>query len=287
MVALVSLVCPSCGGKLKVAQNVTSIVCQYCGTEHMVKYETNGPILLEAYARCPVCGRNDRAEKVSAVIASQSHEITGVEQKTEEITNPQGQKQIIVRDVPFTRKQVSILGQRLVPPIPPDPLMFPPFPQAPRPPSKRGGISLLVIGVISVVLAVCCGLFSISMFFQPVNSYQALDLSNPYVLGLAIGGAAGCAFLLGCGSISLGIILIVRASKPNMIALKHYQEQVEMVNMDHARIKKSYEDSAARWKQLYYCARDDCIFIPGENTSASVSKMKEYIAQAPQKSRDG
>jgi predicted RNA-binding Zn-ribbon protein involved in translation (DUF1610 family) len=77
---LISLICPSCGGKLQVSTNATSLTCQHCGNEHLVKHEA-GAITLEAYARCPQCDRNDKSEKVTEVIASQSQEISGSEQK--------------------------------------------------------------------------------------------------------------------------------------------------------------------------------------------------------------
>ncbi len=33
----VTLTCPSCGGKLKIANNVQRFACAYCGNEHIVK----------------------------------------------------------------------------------------------------------------------------------------------------------------------------------------------------------------------------------------------------------
>lgn len=60
----ITLSCPNCGGKLEVSQNTLSLVCQHCGSEHLVRREA-GSILLEEYARCPVCNRNDRCEKIT------------------------------------------------------------------------------------------------------------------------------------------------------------------------------------------------------------------------------
>jgi predicted RNA-binding Zn-ribbon protein involved in translation (DUF1610 family) len=58
------LSCPNCGGKLDVSPTTLSLLCQNCGTEHLVRREA-GNILLEGYARCPVCNRNDRVEKLT------------------------------------------------------------------------------------------------------------------------------------------------------------------------------------------------------------------------------
>jgi len=70
----VTLSCPNCGGKLEVSPNTLSLVCQHCGIEHLVRREA-GSILLEAFARCPVCKRNDRAERISAIIDNNTSNI--------------------------------------------------------------------------------------------------------------------------------------------------------------------------------------------------------------------
>jgi predicted RNA-binding Zn-ribbon protein involved in translation (DUF1610 family) len=279
MADLIKLVCPTCGGKLKVSKNASSLTCQFCGNEHLVKHEAGGAVMLEAYARCPTCGRNDKAEKVSAVIASQSHEISGVEQKSEVITNAQGQQQTVVRDVPFTRRQVSVLGQRLAAPPPPDPSSFPPFPTPSNPPSRRGGVMSIVLGTLGVLLSFVFAISALSSFVASMNTYSgASDLAMTGVVFAVLGIGA---FLVGCGLVALGIVLIVRANKARPELMKRYQEQVEAVKREHARIQGNHERALARWKDLYYCARDDCVFIPGERTAAPVARMNEYLAQLP------
>jgi hypothetical protein len=67
----VTLSCPNCGGKLEISPETISLSCQYCGVEHLVRNEA-GSILLESFARCPICKRNDRVEKVSAVVDNQT-----------------------------------------------------------------------------------------------------------------------------------------------------------------------------------------------------------------------
>jgi hypothetical protein len=265
---------------LKVSKNANSLTCQFCGNEHMVKHEPGGAVMLEAYARCPICGRNDRAEKVSAVIASQSHEISGVEQKSEVITNAQGQKQTVVRDVPFTRRQVSVLGQRLVAPPPPDPSRFLPFPAAPKRPSVGGGVAAIVFGVLGVLVSLGIGIASISSFFASVSSASNSESSSLAMTGLVLVVLAIAILIGGFGLVGLGIFLSVRAKRPDSNAAR-YQEQVEAVKREHARIQRDYERALARWKDLYYCARDDCVFVLGENSSAPVARMNEYLAQLP------
>lgn len=42
-----------------------------------------------------------------------------------------------------------------------------------------------------------------------------------------------------------------------------------------------WEYSIRRWDQLYYCSRDDCLFIPTENYATSISNMKEILNWHP------
>jgi len=32
-----------------------------------------------------------------------------------------------------------------------------------------------------------------------------------------------------------------------------------------------------RWNRLYYCSRDDCVFIPEEGTYSNLSDVDEYL----------
>ena len=60
---LITLSCPSCGGQLRLEPNTTTYTCYYCGQQHRLRVED-----LEAYGRCPICHRNDKVEKVKAII---------------------------------------------------------------------------------------------------------------------------------------------------------------------------------------------------------------------------
>ena len=73
---MISLICPSCGGKLSVAKYADRLTCEHCGNEHIIRRENNG-IFLEAHARCPNCGRNDKSKKVSAISKSESQSTLG------------------------------------------------------------------------------------------------------------------------------------------------------------------------------------------------------------------
>jgi hypothetical protein len=285
---LISLVCPSCGGKLKVSTNALTMTCQFCGNEHMVKHEAGGAVSLEAYARCPTCGRNDKAEKVSAILSSQTQEISGTEKK-QELVGPAGQQRLLTRDVPFTRQQVSVLGRRLLPPNPPSPSDYPPFPPAPVLPNKPSGgkaVTLLVSGITLSALTICSGLCASLMMFgvliDPTTEGSA-EVSVLSIIGLVV---SILFFLVGIGLVIAGVNLRKKAASttdPTIAIRRQHQQRVEAVQREHYRIKNEYDHALERYEKLYYCFRDDCVFIPGENTSAPLAKMLNYLSEHPLK----
>ena len=134
----VSLSCPSCGGQLRVASNSTSLRCEHCGSEYMVRRES-GSTMLESYARCPKCGRNDRVEKVTAIISSHTQQVTQTEQRVEVTIGDKGQRWARTVEVPVTRTQMSDLARRLSPPEARSPVPMPKRPST---------SSLLVVGIV-------------------------------------------------------------------------------------------------------------------------------------------
>jgi predicted RNA-binding Zn-ribbon protein involved in translation (DUF1610 family) len=265
MPELISLVCPSCGGKLKVSKNATSMTCQHCGTEHMVKHDAGG-VLLEAYARCPQCGRNDKSEKVTAIIASQTQEITGTEQKNEVTVGSQGQQSVVIREVPFTRTQVSYLGQRLAPP--PDPQYHPDVPPAP----SRGGLVGWV--VLLVLIGLAAGVLGLVMTGYSIVSIGSYSLTNNTLFYIFFGLFIfiGALAFIG-GAVLLGILGTRRFQKK----YQEYQDLIKKIAQEVEKVNSDWKRALNRWDQLYYCSRDDCVFIPGDNSSAPISQLKEYV----------
>jgi predicted RNA-binding Zn-ribbon protein involved in translation (DUF1610 family) len=276
---LISLICPSCGGRLQVSPKATSLTCQHCGNEHLVKHEAGG-VTLEAYARCPECGRNDKSEKVTAVIGSQSQEISGMEQKNEVIVDGQGKQQVVTHTVPFTRKQISVLGQRLAPPEEPQfetglqSQGFIPSEGG----SSSGGILAIICGAVLLIVSVVIGLVVLvgiyNLFTSPGNQIQ--DIAMMAIIGLVSGLIS---FLVGTAAIAFGIYLVIRSSRKKRTQLADYQRKVEDEFAERQHIQSAWKTAIERWNLLYYCGRDDCVFIPGEHTSAPTSKMKEYLYQ--------
>jgi len=275
MTDLISLVCPSCGGKLEVSPNATSLKCQYCGSEHVVKHAAGG-VMLEAFARCPRCGRNDRSEKVTAVIASQTQEFSGSEQKTEVFVNAQGQQQTTVRDVPFTRKQVSLLGQKLALPAEPE---YPPLPSQPAMENIGAGMgALFILASVAGVLGAICWLGSTASLV--LEAWRRGSIPQDDLMGILSSAAMGLGLLLLCAAlIAAGVFMIIRSRRKGKEKLAAYQESVAAAEKERQTIRQAWERAVRNWNDLYYCARDDCVFIPGRTISAPLSQLKEYLYQ--------
>ncbi len=274
----ISLTCPVCGGKLSPAPGATSLVCQHCGTEHLIRHEA-GTVILEAFARCPQCNRNDKVEKVTAILASQTHEIAAPEKPVAVVTAGPGAGNAVMTQVAPRRLQVSLLAQRLT--LPAKPVFTP---EIPTKPNRRS----LMAGVRAVALAAVIGLAALASiavgftgippeWLEQVPYFElpaGLEVSNE--VGLIIVGVTGlllCAapvLIAGAlwGSYSWGKYQQAEAA---------YRAKLNDIQMDRERRERAWQQTVERWNQLYYCYRDDCVFIPGTAAWAPLARMADFI----------
>ncbi len=106
--------CPKCGGQLKLLPSTLSLKCTNCGTELIVRQDVNG-IVLEIYARCPVCNRNDKVEKITAIVSSQTNSMNGVTIEKNEYRDKDGRWYTSSEKVPFTGSQSTVLAAKFKP----------------------------------------------------------------------------------------------------------------------------------------------------------------------------
>ena len=230
-----SAVCPNCGGKLHVDANANTFTCQYCGTEHVILRDSSGGVTLEAYARCPVCMRNDQAEKVSAILRKQVSQTQGTETRQQVYKDRRGRTHRETVQVPIETTQASSFARQLAPPVAPKPYV-----------GNRGLTGLLVMAVFLLLVGACCSL-----------SAHQNDSNGP-----------------------LSIIAIVIALVFGGLWFVLWREYRAKRNESRVSFEKAgleWKKATTRWEKLYYCGRDDVVFIPGERTSAPTGKMMEYI----------
>jgi hypothetical protein len=173
---------------------------------------------------------------------------------------------VVIREVPFTRTQVSHLGQRLAPP--PDPQYHPDVPPAP----SRGGLIGWV--VLLVLIGLAAGVFGLLMTgysIVSIGSYSLTDNTLFYIFfGIFI--FVGALAFIG-GAVLLGIL----GTRGYQKKYQEYQDLIKKIAQEVENVNSDWKRALNRWDQLYYCSRDDCVFIPGDNSSAPISQLKEYV----------
>lgn len=252
---LITLSCPSCGGQLKLDSNTTTYTCYYCGQQHRLRIED-----VEEYGRCPICRRNDKVEKVTAI-----------------------------------RLKGGKLSAQLAPPEDPEKS----FVYQPKPKPKPLQKPTIVDGIIKskytklskIILPVSIGLIILSSILTDPDSSR----KYPTVF-----------VLLGFAGLIISIVFFMQGKWEEKILNKGYQEQqiinwqsknkkiekdwtdyIQRYNNDFhhkkAVMKKKYAKAMQRYESLYYCHRDDCVFIPGESGYAPSAKMEQFLFKQFQK----
>jgi predicted RNA-binding Zn-ribbon protein involved in translation (DUF1610 family) len=266
----VTMQCPNCGGKLSIGSNVTSLKCEHCGVEHMIRREA-GEVTLESYARCPICNRNDKAEKVTAILRSQTHSAQGITYQTVTTSVNTGFGSTPVSQqvaVPVQTSQMSELARFLTPPAKPEPDKS--VIEEPKPSHKSlmgaiffgmagAGFSLLTLVIFAAYLADWANIENLIVAAATVLGWFLLALST---LGM---------------SIFLFAFTVPKENRSNREKKAVYEEKVRQRKQENAESDKRWAIAMDRWNQLYYCGRDDCVFLPGAHTHALVSTMAEYL----------
>ena len=81
----ITLTCPNCGGQINFPKGTPRIKCSYCGTDHILTGEAARQVQMEGLPVCPICKKDDRLEKVSAIVKRTD----GASQLIETLTLPQ------------------------------------------------------------------------------------------------------------------------------------------------------------------------------------------------------
>jgi len=201
---------------------------------------------------CPQCGLTDKAEKVTAIIAGQTHDVRGASLDSQVYVDAEGHTHYREYTVPYTGTQASVLAQRLLPPKKPSV-------------GSNSCAQLFSCGLFFIAGAILCG-GGVGVFARIAPSpYQSGDLFTRLFGTLMIAGfTAFFALLVG----AVGVVTW-RTSNAN------YKKQVAQLQVEIPR----WERAMQRWSALYYCARDDGVFIPSENTFVPITQMMDYIYQ--------
>ena len=147
---------------------------------------------------------------------------------------------------------VNIIGPSL-------PLLAPP-----KKPSATGWrVALLVFSGILAISIVGFGALSLSLL--ALTFYLRL-LPDAAPLALASAAAALPLLLLSLAGFALGIALIYLGLRHDRATQRRLAAQIHRWQM-----------ALHRWRRLYYCARDDGVFIPGETGFVPLRQMHHFL----------
>lgn len=261
MTDLITLSCPSCGAKLKISPHATSYICDYCGNEYLIKKEGNIYNLQEDFARCPVCHRNDKVQKLSSIVASQTQLLEGTAITTDAYRDDEGTLRSAERQAFFTGKQASTLARQLVPPA--EPVM----PNH----SRSGMLTILFVALLiysTVFLCPGC-LFSTALIQAvPTAEGEATPVAE------AIAQTAGGLFWLAIGSVFL--FLLIKSLSFNDKEKKKRREAA------YQQKKMHWDAAIQKYNRSYYCFRDGIIFDPESSQTGKPAALEDFLDLSPE-----
>jgi hypothetical protein len=222
---------------------------------------------------CPKCQRTDQVQKASGLYNANTKEWY----ETHRSTHADGTSSS------YQEKHTAhtLLGQQLAPPQ---------QPAAPTSPALWYGLGCFIFVVF--VLPFCGALFSalfplilMPLIFIPLGlalpanfSSWLADLKLPAWLADAptwVGIGVAVVLLIGA---LVSILLVVwlfffikRKYSASMLKYKESQSRREREELPR------WQRAMDRWNNLYYCARDETVFIPGEGKAIPVAQTDKYL----------
>jgi len=196
---------------------------------------------------CPKCGQVDQIQKLTAIVSAGTHRTVGT-------IATYGRTNVYNRDFEYTGNAYSSsstqvntvarteLTQKLSPPQ---------RPNQPIKPSDDVGTIEIVIGLIISTLILCVIAFSIDSWLWMGVSCIAV----PAVIGVLIGW------------------LTLPKSQER-------EERYQLMMKEYLEILPQWEKMHKQWEQMYYCYRDDVVFIPGRETYAKPDDIEKLYIRA-------
>jgi len=201
---------------------------------------------------CPSCDSNNRVEKVTSILKSQTSQTQGQMPVESVYTDSEGKVRSSTDYRNYSSSQASSLAQELAPP--------------PKPTGNSYGFCLgyfifqmLGIGFIGLIFILGGIMFLFSSIFTPQADAASRGVGI-FISLLLIGAPIG------------GWLLFFYGYR--YFKNKKAEEQKRIDETEGVAWQKAMQ----RWDKLYYCYRCDCVFIQGEESVPS-REMRAYIYQ--------
>jgi hypothetical protein len=214
----------------------------------------------DSYNACPVCKRTDQIRKLSSISSAETRKTLGKSYSS-------GRANIYDKDSNFigdshsssssyidTTEQSELAKKIECPPIPP----------RPSEPSKDNPLlETIIIGIFSL-LGLCVSVYTGMEFYEYSKSF----------LHLFLGCIVGLILTVLVGGLAIGIPLAL-LTQPSQEQKQAYQEQIILYEKHLAKWKQASQ----KWEQMFYCYRDDVVFLPGESGTVQPDKTVQFCYQ--------
>jgi hypothetical protein len=197
---------------------------------------------------CPKCGRPEQIQKVTSVYGD----------NTKEWTERSGGK----HSHTVHRQARTLLGEKLAPPV---------KPSGPTHPMLWYGIGGFVLFIL---LSTICPIFiTVPLAFVVPLGAMLVGTETNIPVWIPITGVA-CFGLFSLVAIAVVVWVALKIKQRFDQAMANYNSQKAKVEAEEL---PRWQRATDRWNQLYYCARDETVFIPGENKAIPADNMKDYL----------
>ncbi|MDP1544857.1 MAG: hypothetical protein Q8L87_02460 [Anaerolineales bacterium] len=210
-----------------------------------------------ALPTCPACQQSNQVQKVTSTYGMNTKEWYETVTTTDANGNTHSRQEL--------REAHTKLGLKLKPPA------HPPQPTHPGLWYGIGGLIAFILAstlcpIALIPLGFIIPLIGASSFVPDVSGIPAWVITT-LVIGLPI----LCIAILGlAGVIWLGSKIKQRFDRD----MKSYKDKKALYDRDD---RPRWQRAKNRWEQLYYCMRDETIFIPAENKAIKADDMEKYL----------
>jgi len=206
---------------------------------------------------CPKCGQTDQIQKVTSVYGVNKKEWKESRTRTDSWGHMQTYE--------VNKEAHTSLGLKLKPPQEP-----------PRP--THPGLWYAIGGLVALILlSVLCSIAFVPFSFViPVLTGSAFipDIAGIPAWMIAAGGIGLTTLCFGALGLGLIVWLGSKVRKRFDHDMKNYRDKKAVFDRDEL---PRWQRAQERWEQLYYCMRDETVFIPAENKAIKVDDMQKYL----------
>lgn len=235
--------CPGCG-----ASYIDDFkFCPHCGRAKPEPPKIHIEVLESpSKLACPVCGRVDQVQKLSAIHIAGTNRAIGSSVSADK---PNGHSAGSVGTGSLTAIAQTELARQVSPPVEP---AKPALPQtSPRACRNTAVLAIAIIVFVPVVGIVCLA---------------ALGVSPE-----SVGDWIVAAIYLFAGIVAVvGSVAYYRRER-NLIEVKR-SEQDRAYGEAHMKWKQAH----LNWERMYYCHRDSVVYVPGTSSYETADKANEY-----------